>query len=231
MTRPTWIGAWVVMVAAFSLVSPAAGQVLIDWGPDCYGWETDYAGHISSPGSQLTICGKIDDFGDPLEGLDPDAVEYTFVFDGLTSLGTNVVGGIIFETEYEGGTFRIYQDPTPDFEFGVNPPNATAPATFMDGELILEGTLSGFSVTLIDTGTPPGATGNATGEWVFTGGSLYDLVAGCYGPFLGAWTDDVDVAPIPAGYDNHFDGKFDLEDCPPVPTEETSWGRIKRLYR
>ncbi len=230
MKRMAWIGAWGLMVAALVLGSPASGQVLLDWGPNCFGWETDYSGHISNPGSQLTICGKIDAFYTPLDGLDPDAMEYTFVFDGLTSLGTTVVGGVIFETDYDGGVFRIYQDPTPDFEFGVNPPNGTAPATFMDGELILEGTFSGFSVTLIDMGTTP-ATGNATGNWVMTGGTLYDLVAGCYGPFLGSWTDDDEVVPIPAGYTNHFDGKYDIEYCPPVPTDETSWGVIKRMYR
>jgi len=219
--------------AAVILAAPAGAQpILVDWGPNCFGWETDYSGHISNSGSQLTILGRIDAFYGPLSGLDPDLYEYTFVFENLVSQGTVVVGGIIFETTYAGGTFRIYEDQTPDFDFGINPPNATAPATFTDGELILEGTLSDFEVTLVDNGMPPGATGNVTANWVFTGGSLYNLVPGCFGPMLGDWTDDPDVVPIPEGYTSHTDGKFDLEDCPPpTPTEGSSWGELKHHYR
>lgn len=207
----------------------SAQQVLLDWGPNCFGWETDYADHISNPGSQLTLLGRIDVFYEPLDGLDPDTFEYTFVFEGLVSQGTQVTGGIIFDTDYAGGTFKIYEDATPDFAFGVNPPNATAPSSFMDGTLILEGTLSDFHVTLIDNGSPPGATGTATANWAVTGGSLIDLMEGAFGPMLGAWTDDPAVVPIPAGYTCHLDGKFDLEGGTPVETG--TWGSIKMLYR
>lgn len=222
---------WGLAAAGTLLAASVQAQVLVDWGPNCFGWETAYSGHISSPGSELTILGRIDDFSGPLGGLDPDAMEYTFIFEDLISQGTVVIGGIIFETAYVGGVFRIYEDSTPDFEFGIDPPNGTAPATFTDGELILEGTLSDFEVVLIDDGQPPGATGNFTARWVFTGGSLYPLVPGCYGPMLGDWTDDPRVAPIPQGYTCHTDGKFDLENCPGTPVEDGSWGAIKSLYR
>ncbi len=214
------------------LSTPALGQqVLLDWGPNCFGWETDYAGHISEPGSVLTILGRIDAFYDPLDFLDPETNEYTFVFDSLLSLGTVEIGGIIFETEYDGGWFRIYEDTTPDFEFGIDPPNATAPASFTDGELIMEGPLANVHVVLVDDGTPPGATGTLTGDWVITGGSLSYLMEDCYGPLLAAWTDDPAVVPIPQGYTCHADGKFDLEDCPGTPVESETWGAVKQLFR
>lgn len=213
------------------LVTTAGAQPIIDWGPNCFGYETDYSGHISNAGSELTILGSIDTFFAPFGDLDPNTVEYTFVFDGLVSLGTVVTGGVIFETDYAGGAFRIYADSVGNYDFGVNPPNGTAPSTFEDGELILEGFLQNFHVVLSDFGLPPGATGSFTADWEFTGGSLYDRVVGCYGPMLGNWTDDTDVVTLPAGYTSHTDGKFDLEDCRPTGTEDSSWGSVKRLFR
>ncbi|MBU1700632.1 MAG: hypothetical protein KJ970_11755 [Candidatus Eisenbacteria bacterium] len=207
-----------------------AQDPLLDWGPSCFGWETDYSGHISNPGSELTIYGRIDTFYDPLGDLDPDLVEYTFVFEGLTSLGTAVIGGMIYETDYTDGTFKIYADVTPDFDFGVFPPNATAPSSFVDGDLVLEGTMANFHVFLIDTGAPPGATGTMTADWECTGGTLSNLLLGCGGPVLGTWTDDPDVVPIPQGYTNHTDGKFDLLYCPPTPAKMSTWGLIKSIY-
>jgi hypothetical protein len=221
----------IAAIVIFLAVPATAQQVLLDWGPNCFGWETDYADHISGAGSELTILGRIDAFYAPLDFLDPDVMEYTFVFDGLISQGTEVIGGIIFETDYEGGTFRIYEDATPDFEFGTNPPNDTAPSTFTDGVLILEGPLSNFHVFLIDDGTPPGASGTLTANWSVSGGSLFDLMGCCYGPILAAWTDDPDVAPIPEGYTCHADGKFDLEDCPGgSDAQPNTWGWIKGLF-
>ncbi len=226
------VKAIICSLAACVLVigAPAtAQQVLIEWGPNCFGWETDYEGHISNPGSELTLLGRIDLFYEPLDFLDADAMEYTFIFEELVSLGTEVIGGIIFVTVYEGGTFRIYEDATPDFDFGIYPPNETAPATFVDGELIFEGTLADFEVTLIDDGQPPGATGSATANWVITGGSLFDTIPGAFGPMLGVWTDDPNVVPIPEGYTCHLDGKFDLGGY--VATRPDTWGAIKQLYR
>lgn len=221
-----------VAVTLAAWASPVrAQQVLLDWGPDCFGWEAGYANHISQAGEELTLLGKIDAFYDHLAFLDPDVNEYTFIFEDLISLGTVVTDSTIFETAYEGGTFRIYEDTTPDFDFGINPPNATAPGSFVDGELIMEGTLDNFEVVIIDLGMPPGATGSAQANWVCTGGSLYSIVGGCYGPMLGTWTDDPNVVPIPEGYTCHEDGKFDWEECPPTPSESGTWGRIKELYR
>ncbi len=223
------LGAGLLLLLA-SLPAFAPPGPVIDWGPDCFGWETDYSGHISNAGSELTILGRIDTFYPPFDDLDPNTVEYTVVFDSLFSLGTVETGGVIFETDYDGGHFRVFEDVTPDFDFGVNPPNGTAPSTFIDGVVILEGFMSNFHVFLSDFGVPPGATGTFTADYVFTGGTLYDRVAGCGGALLGNWTDDANVAPIPEGYTSHTDGKFDL-DCDPTSSQESSWGTVKDLFR
>ena len=207
----------------------AADGVVIDWGQYCFGWETAYSGHISSPGSQLTIVGKILTFYDPFDDLDPATTEYTFIFQDLVSLGTMDYGGVVYETYYSGGTFEIYEDPTNDYDFGTSPPNATSPSTFINGTLVLEGTLANFYV-MMSLG-PGGYSGTFTADFDFTGpvgGELYGRVEGCYGALLGNWTDDPGI--VLPGYDIHTDGKFDIDDCRPTATDQSSWGSIKGLF-
>src|SRR5688572_25072920 len=125
----------------------AAVNPIIDWsGPESQAYEPGFVMPFNSqPGAELTIVGKIQTFQDPLDGnvISP-AVEYTFVFDQLISSGIEVDGGATWTVFYTGGRFRVFKDTTPDRAYGTNPPNATAPSTFTDGELILEATVSNF---------------------------------------------------------------------------------------
>ena len=229
LLRPLLLGAVLLLL----FVAPQAGAVqgvIMDWAPDSYGWETNYVGHMSMPGSQLTVVGKIDQFYDPFQDLDPLVTEYTFIFQDLVSLGSVDLGGIV-ETHYSGGTFQIYEDPSNNADFGINPPNATSPATFTDGTLILEGFLSDFFVFAFQG--PGGYSGTYTANFEFTGpvgGELYTRVDGCYGTTGGGWSDDPSTG-IPEGYDFIVDGHLTVDDCRPTGTETSNWGVIKNLFR
>ncbi len=220
------LGAVLLMLS----IVPQAGAVeglILDWGPDCYGWETDYANHMSAPGSDLTVVGVIDHFFDPFLDLDPGTTEYSFIFRELVSLGSFDLGGII-ETHYAGGFFEIYEDPSNNADFGVNPPNATSPATFTDGTLILNGFLANFYVVTFQG--PGGYSGTYLADFEFTGGAMYDRVEGCYGTTGGGWSDDP-ATGYPTGYNFIVDGHMTVDDCRPTGTESTNWGAVKEMFR
>jgi len=230
LLKPILLGAALVFAVTPAL---AVQGVIMDWAPDSYGWETVYdAGtHISTAGSELTIVGKIDVFYDPFLDLDPIATEYTFIFDGLVSDGTQDLGGGMLYTTYSGGTFAIYQDPANNADFGTNPPSAVSPATFVDGDLILEGTLAGFYIWGM-TG-PGGYAATYEADFEFTGpvgGEFYNRVQGCYGTTGGSTSDDPGIG-IPVGYSYVVDGHLTVDDCRPIGTEESNWGGIKQLFR
>ena len=139
-----------LLMAALVLVlaAPAWAEVtnpVIDFGISYAKEGTRTVGvQESQAGDVLTIVGPVVQFQEPFGDLDTNDpnVEYTYIMDGLVSLGTTVQsGGTMFSytTYYDGGTFRIYCDDTPDADFADM-------STFTDGTLILEGTFSGFHI-------------------------------------------------------------------------------------
>jgi len=232
LLKPLCLGAFLSLLVAAPPAVAVEG-IIMDWAPECYGWETNYdpVTHTSAAGSQLTIVGKIDHFFEPFLDLDPVATEYTFIFKDLISDGSYSGGGVVITT-YSGGTFEIYEDPTNNFDFGIDPPNETSPSTFVDGTLILEGTLSGFYV---QTSVGPGGYhfGTYLADFEFTGPvgtEIHHRVEGCYGTTGGGWTDDA-ASGIPTGYNFDVDGHLSVEDCRPTGTDESSWGTIKSLFQ
>lgn len=212
----------------FATASLAATNPVIDWsGPESAAYEPNFvAPHNSVAGNELTIVGKIQLFQAPLNGFDAGdpTREYTFVFDDLISQGT-VDLGPIRRTNYTGGRWRVFEDLTPDRNFGTNPPNATSPSTFEDGGLILEGTFTGFYTVSNETGF----SGNYNADIVATGGSALNLLAAdgsLCGYLIGVWNRT--AGSFPTGYIRSCDGKFDFFGCP-VPVENSTWSRVKSL--
>ena len=78
-----------------------------------------------------------------------------------------------YSTNYSGGTIQIYEDLSPDHDYGINPPNATAPSTFADGTLLLSGNFTRFVVQTNDF--TQFQVGNAEGDINWNGGSLINL--------------------------------------------------------
>jgi hypothetical protein len=146
---------------------------------------------------------------------------------GLTAISRQTVGPFII-VDYTPGNFSAYEDSknlgTP-FDYGVNPPNATAPSTFNDGTLYLSGAVTAFRFVFNTTEN----SGSFEAEFEATGGSQLGNI-----PvndrkgwtFAGATSNALN---IPAGYAHQIDGQIILEQ--PVPAREASWGRLKANYR
>lgn len=232
---------WLVTMCAVLLlagaVTPArAVGPIFDWDPAYFYVDPPSpATPTNQPvGTILKAVGTISAFGAPLEFLNATmpATEYTFVIDGLTSAGTTTVGPPateIYTTFYSGGTFNLYQDPSPDAVFAPNPPNALVPGSFQDGGLILTGHFTGLVVTT--NNFTAFQVGNIEGNIIWDSGALLAYFDGeaCPGLFVGGatWRTTPGVG-IP-GYLFRHDGKIDLQ-CP-TPAAKSTWGRLKSLYR
>jgi hypothetical protein len=139
----------------------------------------------------------------------------------LVSLGESVFGPVHI-VSYSGGNLTIYVDWLPsDHDYGVNPPNATAPFTFTNGiSTYLDGYFTTFSLQF-NTST---SNGSFSGQLNFTGGDVYGLLHATDG-----WTFGSNIAGFsPQGYDLELNGDVFLQV---VGVEQESWGGIKSLYR
>jgi hypothetical protein len=201
----------------------AFGQTIINYNGNS--WETG-GFPSSSVGDEFEAVGDVTDVAPPLT-WDTALYQYTWYAWDLISLGETVVG-TEYEVLYTGGQYQIYVD---DFEpigtnrdYGTNPPNATAPATFVDATNdpnYLHGNFTYFKVTY-DTGSN---TGNWEGTLFFDSGTFVNNVGTQDG-----YTFAAALGPPfpPAGYDLEGGGDIFLT---PNSTEPTTWGAIKGLYQ
>ncbi len=237
-TMKRWL---TTMCAALLLIGAAAPARAIgpifDWDP-AYFWQAGGTPTNLPAGGILKSVGTISAFGAPLDFLNATlpSIEYTFYVDGLTSLGTSVVGPPateIYTTFYTGGTIAMYADATPDAVFTPFPPNADVPSTFLnDPPAILTGVFTSLVVTT--NNFTAFQVGSIEGSIQWTGGSLIGYLGGpggvpCPGLFTGGATWNTSPGIGIPGYLFRHDGKIDLQ-CP-VPTQKSTWGRLKSLYR
>lgn len=237
MARGGGMKSWITLASAALLVGALAAPVSagpsIDWDP-AYTWEPGATFSNSPLGGELKGVGIVSLFGAPFEFLDANDPnkEYTFYFYGLISQGTQVFGapGLQFYvTNYSGGTIEFYEGTPRNSNFDPNPPNATVPANYIDGTLLLAGNFTSFQTQSNDF--TANQVGNIEGDVNWTGGSLLALTFRGGQPCPGLFTGGSTWKPalLPAGYIFRHDGKMDL-NCP-VPAEEGSWGRVKAQYR
>jgi len=254
MMRKIGFAALLALLAASAVANRASAQdctaALIKFDADAFAYETTYnpATFISSAGSQLNVVGIVSLFDgalDMLDATDPSK-EYTFLWTGLTSAGTvgptPIAGGATrWQTTYTGGTFRIYEGtprnaPTSAGGMPPSPPNATVPANFTDGTLILEGTIATLvtTITRFSNGTTSGSF--RVDPYTFTGpigGTYYTQVAGTSCILGGLWCPTGTgngQCNNAAGYSAHPNGKWDGPSDPTAVSSST-WGAIKQLYR
>lgn len=227
---------WILLTTALlagAVTSPSSAGPLIDWDP-AYFYEPGSTPTNSIALNHMRIVGIISAFGPPLEFLNANdpTKDFTFYISGLISNGTVATGPPATEfytTTYTAGTISIYEGTPRDAVFDPTPPNANVPSTFVDGTLLLTGTVSGFFTQTNNFTTF--MTGNAEGSITWTGGSLISYVGGeanpCPALFTGGmtWLPSVNIT----GYLFRHDGKIDHE-CP-TPTRSSTWGRMKSLYR
>lgn len=230
--RASWKYITAVLLVG-TLATPAQSLPIIDWDPVYF---YDPAAPLatptnSPPGNELRVVGTISQFGPPLDDLNPfiGTRDYTIFITGLIAGATTTFGPPgtrIFLTPYTGGVISIYEGLVVNADFGVNPENATVPSTFTDGEtLLLQGTMSNLVTQTNDFS--PHQVGFAESAIIWTGGSRFADVQDCPALFTGGLTWNNEVKP--EGYLFRHDGKIDRE-CP-TPTQPSTWGRIKSLYR
>jgi hypothetical protein len=181
---------------------------------------------FGEPGSGYVGIGTLPFLFAPLV-TNTAANEYTYVMQGLTSTNVTPVGSFDI-ISYSAGTITLYEDAHAGgttADYGVDPPNATAPASFTDGTPILVGTLTNFQFVLDRTN----GTGSFEAVFNVTGGT--QLANFPVNQRVG-WTfsgSTGNALNIPHGYAHQCDGQTFLNA--PVAARKVSWGHLKAGYR
>ena len=193
----------------------------------------DYEFPIADPaqfgaiGNWYNMFGFIQSLNPTYLTSDTTLYQYTIEFYSLFSAGFFDFGDFRFIT-YTSGMVQIFCDTLPPpgtpAVHGINPPNATTPATFVDGELQLSGNVVNFGITV----NLVAGTGSFTGDVDFIAGTqLGNIPVDPLKVFTFAGlTEDPGV---PQGYVNQVAGSIRIEEA--VQVENSTWGRMKALYR
>ncbi len=161
-----------------------------------------------------------------LAGVTNPADEHTFHLSEAMASSIYWDGAVLEVIFAPHARFRIYEDANHNADYGVDPVNATSPATFTDGTLILGADVTNLVLVYdytvnqgnfdcmadIDEGSQLGAIpAEQRSGWVLSG------------------TAGRPNATIPDGYVNQLDGEVQIP--PATAAESRSWGSIKNLYR
>jgi hypothetical protein len=214
---------FMALLVAIAFAVTAYGQTA---SIDYYGYAWETGGFPpSNPGDAFVFTG-VADHADALFGVNIGAggtEELTFYMYDLISTGAIDIGGGTLMINYVGGFLEIYRDAAQNADWGVSPPNPTAPSTFVDGSLFFMGSFNSMTVFL-----SPAGDGAYEGTLNGLSGEVIDSVCtGCVYTWGGDFTPP-SGAQIPDGYDLQIDGVFEIEAA--VPTENSSWGSVKALF-
>ena len=213
-----------VLAVSVSIGVAHADVAIIDY--QGYAWETG-GFPPSNMGDVFNVVGVVDAL-DPIFGINLLVEEVTLHVTNLASGGQVDIGGGILSISYTGGTIDLYRDPSMDHDYGVSPPNGTAPSSFTNGSLFLGGVFSSFFL-FFDPSTGSGAY---EGSVVFNSGSglttLNQLDANGY-TFGGVLDTNASGGNVPQGYDLQVDGTIEVEVR--IGVEDKSWSTIKEMYR
>lgn len=201
--------------------SPAGALPFFDFHGFSYadGAQDEVGTRVSVP----TILNQIQP--DPIWPLDFVNNEYTIMVEGLEVTNVESMGPILTIT-YGGGTISLLRDPSRNSVWAENPPNASVPSTFTDGEVQLVGQ---FTEMVLMYNTLVGA-GTVSGTFNWNGGSLLGQLETPNGwTYFGGVSEDPGFG-IPAGYGRAWDPQIYGPE-PSVPVEQGTWGHLKQLYR
>lgn len=212
-----------LILITFSMPVHAQTTSIVDY--QGFAWETG-GFPPSNPFDVMNIVGVVDAI-DPLFNFDLGAAELTLWVTDLVSTGQVPIGGGVIAITYVGGGMQLWEDPSMNRDYGMNPPNATAPSTFTDGTLYL----GGFFTDLILYFDTNSGTGAFEGNVIFNAGTALGSVQGLQNDgftFGGVLDINATGGAIPGGYDLQVDGQLELDIL--LPVANTSWSRIKSLY-
>jgi hypothetical protein len=124
------------------------------------------------------------------------------------------------------GRGRFYEDNSTSAVYGVNPPNATAPSTFIDGTVILGGHIDALVLNYDFAANQGGFTGNISYD---EGSLLAQIPAAQRDGWILTGLAGRPNPSIPTGYDHQISGECRIPG--PVPATHRTWGALKALYR
>ena len=234
----TIVVATLAPLANAQCVTGTGTNVLFKWDANGFSYEGPgaYTNYVSPAGNVLNNLAAATLLCGPLAGLDPNdpTKEYTIVWTGLTSQGTVTTpfgsSGSKYTTVYLNGTWALYEGAVDarGYTAGTMPLPGIALPQYAETNILLSGPIDSLT-TVITKSSLGSVNGSFRGRYRITGGSYKNLV--CGGSTVPALFDGLwyPVAP-PAGYTGHNNGKFDAPDCS-TPSNNSTWGRIKVLYR
>lgn len=221
---------FVLLAAAAVLTMPAiahADQFLADFRGFDYE-DPNLTPGFGNVGDEYNSLGDVVQVNPAMLTADFTNNEYTYQFTDLTAIADESAPPYLF-LFYSNGRFRIFEDSKTSGttrDYGVNPPNATAPSTFTDGTLILGGVVSNFILTLDLSNN----NGSFNGDITFDEGTQQGSIPSAS---LNGWTfaglTSGSGTGTPEGYAHQVDGQVRVPG--PVPADNTSWGKVKNLYR
>lgn len=184
-------------------------------------------------GDGYRALGDITNFGPLLQPVVNTVTnEYTYHLFGLTVLSHDF-GGTLLVVKFANdgqGRMRHYENQKAPSgthrDFGTNPPNATAPSTFVDGVLMLGGLV--FDAQLTYNYAAPGQ-GNFNAKVTYDEGSQLSALGGQTSGWILSGAAGPPNETIPAGYDHQLNGEVRLDTT--VPATHRTWGAIKAIYR
>lgn len=196
----------------------------------------DYQDPDPVPGTFLAVgegyktLGFVTEFKTPIvEHVNPAVNEYTYFYYDLTVVSNDFTDGVLMVTFADPGRGRFYEDPksggTPAL-YGVNPPNATAPSSFVDGSVILGGQITGMFFWYDYVMNQGGFSANMS----FDEGTLITYIPPNQrnGWTLAGLTGRPNPS-VPDGYQHQISGECRIPGS--VSAKSTTWGAIKALYR
>lgn len=164
--------------------------------------------------------------------VDQGVNEYTVYVRDLSVNGRFFTFPNLTVTFVNGGRGSYYEDPIGSgtaANYGINPPNATAPSTFIDGAMQITGAIDNF-ILVYNFSTN---LGNFFGDMTLDGGPMltYVPVGQRAGWVLGGLNDQgLGGNPsVPEGYNHQVDGECRIPGK--TPTTHKTWGAVKSLYR
>lgn len=222
-----------LFTALLALAVPAQAADILLFGFTGYDYEDpdlDAANYLAVDDG-YKVVGFATSFGPYLDPyVDPSTYEYTYHAFDLTVATRSFAAGFLSVDFANGGRARYYRDPlaggTPG-TYGTNPPNATAPSTFIDGSMRIGGHIDNFTLFYNFNSN----TGNFQGNMTLDEGPdlIYVDPSQYAGWVIGGVSDPPGSTIPPAGYDHQVSGECRIPDI--TPTTHATWGAVKSLYR
>lgn len=224
--------ALLLLLASLAFASSAAAdQLLFSFTGFDYE-DPNFSGNYLDLGEGYKVVGFMTSAGPLLSPyVDFSTNEYTFFLRNLSVNGRFFTSPNLTVTFLNGGRASYYSDNFPSgggtaATYGTNPPNATAPSTFIDGTERITGSVDNF-VLVYNFSTNQGSFG---GNMTIDGGAdlAYVPPSQRAGWTLGGLLGQPNPT-IPTGYNHQVDGECRIPD--PTAAKSSTWGAIKALYR